>query len=80
MYRIRSARKYISSMLGCGIGLDGSMLDPTCVIAKDVKSCTYCCYVRCETSIEQVGGMPWPQAGATHYHAQLCRPDKGREI
>ena len=24
--------------------------------------------------------MPWPQTGATHYHAQLGRPDKGRAI
>ncbi len=27
-----------------------------------------------------VGGMPWPQAGATQYHAQLGLPDKGRAI
>ncbi len=25
----------------------------------------------------QVGGIPWPQAGATHYHIQLGLPDKG---
>ena len=24
--------------------------------------------------------MPWPQAGATQYHAQLGLPDKGRAI
>ncbi len=24
--------------------------------------------------------MPWPQTGATHYHAQLGLPDKGRLI
>ena len=24
--------------------------------------------------------MPWPQTGATHYHAQLRLPDKGRAI
>ena len=24
--------------------------------------------------------MPWPQTGATHYHAQLGLPDKGRAI
>ena len=23
-----------------------------------------------------VGGMPWPQTGATQYHAQLGLPDK----
>ena len=26
------------------------------VIAKDVKSCTYCCYVKCATLIVRVGG------------------------
>ncbi len=29
----------------------GSMLGPNSVIAKDVKSCTYCCYVKCATLI-----------------------------
>ncbi len=24
--------------------------------------------------------MPWPQTDATHYHAQLGPPDKGRAI
>ncbi len=24
--------------------------------------------------------MPWPQTGATHYHAQLRFPDKGLTI
>ena len=24
--------------------------------------------------------MPWPQTGATHYHAQLGLPDKDRAI
>ena len=47
---------------------------------KDVKNCTYCCYVRCLTLIVLVGGMPWPQTGATLYHAQLGLPDKGRAI
>ena len=27
-----------------------------------------------------MGGMPWPQTGATQYHAQLGLPDKGRAI
>ena len=40
----------------------------------------YCCYVRCPTSIVRVGGMSCPQTGATHYHAQLELPDKGRAI
>ncbi len=26
------------------------------------------------------GGMPWPQTGATHYHAQLGLPDQGQAI
>ena len=33
-----------------------SMLSPNCVIAKDVKSCTYCCYVRYAILIVRVGG------------------------
>ncbi len=33
----------------------GSILDPTCVIPKDVKRCTCCCfYVRCTTLIERI--------------------------
>ncbi len=24
--------------------------------------------------------MPWPQTGASHYHAQIGLPDKGRAI
>ncbi len=27
-----------------------------------------------------VGGMPWPQIGATHYHAQLGLSCKGHAI
>ncbi len=56
----------------------GSILSPNNVIAKDVKRCTYCCYVRCGTLIVWVGGMPWPQTGATQYHVQLGLPDKAR--
>ena len=56
------------------------MLNPNRVIAKDIKSCTYCCYVRCATLIVRVRGMPWPRTGPTHYHAQLGLPDKGRVI
>ncbi len=29
----------------------GSIFGPNRVIAKDVKRCTYCCYVRCATLI-----------------------------
>ncbi len=35
-----------------------SMLDQIRVIAKDVKGCTYCCYVRCMTIKVRSGGMP----------------------
>ncbi len=45
-----------------GVGeVMGSILDPNCVIPKGVKSCTYCCYVRCEKLIVEVGGIPWPK-------------------
>ncbi len=51
-----------------------SMLSQNCVIAKNVKSCSYC---RCATLIVWVGGMPWTQTtGATHYNTQLGLPDK----
>ena len=50
------------------------------VIAKDVKSCNYCCYVRCATLIVLEGEMPWPQTSATQYHAQLGLQDKGHAI
>ena len=33
----------------------GSILNPKRVIAKNVKICTYCCYVRCATLIVWVG-------------------------
>ncbi len=36
----------------------GSMLGQNRFIAKYVKSCTYCCYVRCATLVILVGGMP----------------------
>ncbi len=49
------------------------ILGPNRVIAKDVKNCTYCCYVRC---IIRVGVIPCPQKGATELYAQLGLPDK----
>ncbi len=33
-----------------------SMLGPNRIIAKDVKNCTYCYYVRCATLMIRVGG------------------------
>ena len=50
------------------------------MLGPNVKNCAYCCYVRCVTFIARVGGMPWPQTGTTHYHAQFGLPDKGRAI
>ncbi len=58
----------------------GSILGPNRVIVKDVKSYTYCCYVRCATLILRVGEIPWPKTGATQYHAQLGLQNKGRAI
>ena len=70
----------MGSILSRGSGTQCSMPGPNHAIAQDVKSCTYCCYVRCATLIVLVGGMPWPKTGATQYHAQLSLPDKGRAI
>ncbi len=44
---------------------------------QDVKSCTFCYYVRCGTLMVRVGGgMYLPKTGTTHNHAQLDHPDK----
>ncbi len=56
------------------------MLAPNHVIAKDVKSCTYCCYVRNVTLIVRVEGIHWPQTDATQYHKHLVLLDKDRAI
>ncbi len=58
----------------------GSMLGQNRVIAKDVKGCTYCYYVRCTTLIVWLEGKPWPKTGTAKYHAQLGFPDNGRTI
>ncbi len=55
----------------------GSILDQNRVIARDVKSCTYCCYVRCATLIVWVRQA---KTGATQYNAPLGLPDKGHVI
>ncbi len=39
----------------------GSILGPNCVIAKDVKSCSYYCYVRCAIWILRVGEYVSPK-------------------
>ena len=49
-------------------------------MTEDVKNGFYCCYVRCATLIDRVGGMPWPKTGTTHYHAKLGLPGKGHAI
>ncbi len=56
------------------------MLSPYRVIAIDVKSCNYCCYVNGATLIVRLGGMLWLQRIAFHYNAQLGLLDKGRVI
>ncbi len=56
------------------------MVGPNRAIAKDVKSYTYCCFVRCATLIVRVEGMPWLQTGTSQYHQQLGLQDKGRAI
>ncbi len=64
-----------------GIDAESSMLKrPTCVIAKDVKSYTYCCYVRYLSLIVRIGEMPWPILVATQYHAELRLPEEGSAI
>ncbi len=77
--------KLMGSMLGRGklgtwclkLGLDvrcsdsASMLGTNRVKAKDVKGCTYCCYVRCAILIERVGRMLWPKTEATHIPYKL---------
>ena len=47
-------------------------------ITKDVKNCSYLCYVRCATLIVRVWVMSWPQTGAAHYHEKLGLPEKSR--
>ena len=60
----------------CRLGCMGSNLVPNCVKTKDVKSCTFCCYVRCGTIIVRDGGMSQSKTGATYYHmnSQVCNP------
>ena len=58
----------------------GSTIGPNCVIARDVKSCTFCYYVRCVTLMVRVGGMHLCKTGTTHNHAQLWLTDKSRAI
>ncbi len=70
----------LCSALMFGLGLDGSMLNPNCVLAKDDKSCTYCWYVIYATLIVQIGGNALAPKSATYYHVQLGLTDKGYAI
>ena len=54
----------------------GFILGQNRVIAKDVKNCNYCCYLRCAALIFRIGGMPWSRTGATQYHGQLGLSNK----
>ncbi len=51
----------------------GSILGPNHGMAKDLKNCTKCCYVRCAVIVQ---GLILSKTGATHFHAQLRHPDK----
>ncbi len=54
-----------SSALKLKLGMDAHArvrrLDSSCVIAEDIKICTYCCYVRCAILTVRVGEIPLPQ-------------------
>ncbi len=53
-----SFNRHVANPLGTGrlrVRCTASMLSINCVIAKDIKSCTSCCYVRCATLIELLG-------------------------
>ncbi len=60
----------------------GSILGHYRVIAKDVKSAVVPTATSQMHDINSMsmGGMPWPQTGATQYLAQLGLPEKGRAI
>ena len=57
--------KWLNALRICS--MSGRLLvpGPNRVIAKNVKRCTYCCYVRCTILIVRVGEIPWPQTDAT---------------
>ena len=53
------------------VSLDGSMLDSNCVITKDVKIRSYCCYVRYATLIcTSRGKRLGPKTGAVRTSRQ----------
>ncbi len=61
-----------------GVGFDAW---PKLRLAKEIKSYTFYCYVRCAALILRVGGMPWLQTGTTQYHTQIAseRPTDRKE-
>ncbi len=54
-----SLAEHVAHPLGVGKVM-GSMLGPNWVIVKNIKSVTYCCYVRFATLLVSVGGMSGP--------------------
>ncbi len=54
---------YTTSSLSSAWMLVLGLIDSTKnhVLAKDIKSCIYCCYVICTILTVRVGGMPWLQ-------------------
>lgn len=48
--------------------------------SRDVKNSSHFCYVRRDTLIVSVWGMPWPVSGAIYFNAQFGFSDKGRSI
>ena len=56
------------------------MLGPNRVIAKEVKSCTYCCYIRCATLIVWVGVNAMAPNSRNSVPCTVRTPDKGRAI
>ena len=48
--------------------------------SKDLPTATMSDYIEYVIYSYYINSMPWPQTGATYYHAQLGLPDKGRAI
>ena len=54
----------------------GVWTTPRCT--RDVKKCTYCCYVYPVTQIVRVRGMPWPETSATYSNDWLSVEEKSQ--
>ncbi len=71
---LASVGKTVAHLPGVGEVM-GSILGPNRIIAKDVKSCTYCCHVRCTTFIVWVGEYLGPQqAQLSTMHKEDFKP------